>query len=222
MKNPAAVVIAKWPEPGRAKTRLSPPLTYEEAAEFARASLLDVLDLIAETSTRPLVAFSPPAAGWHFRELLGEHAGLIEATGAHFGEVLAQAQRAAFALGHDAVALVAADTPHADPANYDQAFDLLGHNDVVLGPSNDGGYYLLATRKVTQGLFPAMHWSGPDVAATTRALALSAGLDLAEVAMCQDVDTFDDLLAVADVLRRRRPHTRSLRIIERFALAVAS
>lgn len=222
MKNPAVAVIAKWPEPGRSKTRLCPPLTPDEAADFARTSLLDVLDVIGETSARPLVAFSPPSAVWRFRELLGTGVGLVEAAGLHFGEALDQAQRAAFAMGHDAVALVAADTPHAEPAVYELAFDMLEDHDAVLGPSNDGGYYLLATRKQTPALFPPMAWSGPAVAATTRALAQKAGIDLAEVAMCRDVDTFHDLLAVGELLRARRPHARSLDIIKRFALAVAS
>lgn len=222
MKNPAAVVIAKLPEPGQAKTRLSPPLTPDEAAAFARASLLDVLDLIGETRARPLVAFTPSSAASRFREIVGPGVGLVEATGAHFGEALEHAQRAAFAMGHDAVALLAADTPHADPGTYEGAFALLARYDAVLGPSNDGGYYLLATRKPTPALFPSMAWSGPTVAARTRELARAAGFELAEVAMCRDVDTFDDLLAVGEVLRARRPHARSLEMINRFALAVAS
>src|SRR5581483_8224650 len=96
----ALVLMAKWPHPGRTKTRLSPPLTPSEAAELARAFLLDTLAEAARADADRILAFAPLSAAEDFRRLVGPNVGLIPAEAPHLGIALREGQRAALAMGY--------------------------------------------------------------------------------------------------------------------------
>src|SRR5438105_1568598 len=175
----ALVFMAKWPEPGRAKTRLSPPLTPAEAAELARCFLLDTLDGATWVDADRWIAFAPAARRADFERLAGTGVGLIAAETDDLGDALQAAQRAALGLGYQRVALVASDLPHLPPVRYSEAFAALQSADVALGPCADGGYYLLATKHTTPSLFRDVAWSTSAVYAQTLQRAEQASLRVA-------------------------------------------
>jgi rSAM/selenodomain-associated transferase 1 len=206
--------MAKWPEPGRAKTRLSPPLTPAEAAELARCFLLDTLHEAAAADADRWLAFAPREAESLFAALAGPDVGLIPADGPHLGVGLCTGQAAALACGYRSVALVGSDLPHLPASRYAEAFAALDDAAVVIGPSGDGGYYLLAARTPTPMLFDGIEWSTSVVFAQTLARARAAGLRVATLPPCDDADTADDLLPLLAALRARPGAGHTLALLE--------
>jgi uncharacterized protein len=210
----ALVFMVKWPEPGRTKTRLCPPLSPAEAAALARAFLLDTLAEAEGAGMDRLLAFAPASAACAFRQLAGPGTGLIEAECADLGAALAHAQQSALAAGYRRVALVGADLPHLDRARYAEALDTLACADVAIGPSGDGGYYLLAASRETPALFNGVAWSTPSVLGETLASGCAAGLSIVTVAPCDDVDTASDLVWLLAELRGRPGAGHTLALLE--------
>src|SRR2546423_1551989 len=120
----ALVFMAKWPEPGRAKTRLCPPMRPEQAAALARAFLLDTLDEAARADADRWLAFAPASAAGAFAALV-PGVGLIESDCGDLGAGLRRAQAAAFAQGYHRVALAASDIPHVAARSFTAAFAVL-------------------------------------------------------------------------------------------------
>jgi uncharacterized protein len=216
----ALVFMAKWPEPGRAKTRLSPPLSPAAAAALARGFLLDTLTEASGRGADRLIAFAPRQREAEFRALLGPDVGLFPAEAPDLGGALQEAQAAAFAAGYRRVALCAADMPHLDGAVYERALAALAAADVALGPCGDGGYYLLAATRPTPALFQSIAWSTEVVAAQTRARATAVGLRLALLEAEDDIDTAADLLPLLERLRRRPGAGHTLAVLEAAAAAL--
>jgi rSAM/selenodomain-associated transferase 1 len=210
----ALVFMAKWPEPGRAKTRLSPPLSLEQAAALARAFLLDTLAGAAGAEADCWLAFAPRSAAASFRALVGDGIGLLPAEGRDLGEALRAAQAAMFVAGYRRVALVSSDIPHLDPANYRRAWEALDAAGAVLGPSEDGGYYLLATGRPTPALFERITWSTAVVYEQTLARAAAVGLTVGQIDPCEDIDTAGELPRLRAALRRRPGAGHTLRLLD--------
>jgi glycosyltransferase A (GT-A) superfamily protein (DUF2064 family) len=122
---------------------------------------------------------------------------------------MSHAIEAALAGGGDEVVLVGSDVPSLPPARITAAFDLLENGaDVVLGPSEDGGYYLIGMRRLVPELFTGIAWGAGDVLGRTRGMAERAGLNVALVDPWYDVDRPEDLQRVADGREAAR-HTRA-------------
>ena len=212
--------MAKWPEPGRSKTRLCPPLSPLQAAELARCFLVDMAAELATLDLQCCVACTPAASAGEFRALLGSGVVLLPADVEGFGAALLDAQEGAFGLGFKRVALVGADLPHLRADVYRQGFDLLDQSEVVMGPSTDGGYYFLGTHRPTPELFEAVDWSTERVARQTRDRADVAGLRLAVAPPCDDVDTPADLGWLTPLLQRERPASATLAYLQTLQQAV--
>ena len=213
----ALVFMVKWPEPGRAKTRLSPPLSPEQAATLARTFLLDTVAGAASADADRWLAYAPAGARRKFGALLGPDVGLIEADAPDLGGALCRAQQAAFLRGYARVALVASDLPHLPASRYAEAFAALDGAQVALGPSGDGGYYLLASGRPTPHLFRCVHWSTAVVYRQTLRRAAEAGLSVSAIAGCDDVDTPADLVWLLDLLRTSPGAGHTLARLERCA-----
>lgn len=192
----ALLIFAKWPEPGRVKTRLSPPLSEQHAAELYRCMLLDTLDTTAEISDVQRMIFfdGDPERAADFR-LLAPDATVIRQEGSDLGERLERASEKAFAAGYRQVVIIGADAPHMPVERVMEAFDLLEQKtgDVVFGPSDDGGYYLVALNRNCPQLFRDIPWSSSETLASSREKARSAGLKTVLLQHGFDLDTFDDL-----------------------------
>jgi rSAM/selenodomain-associated transferase 1 len=195
-------VMAKAPVAGRAKTRLTPPLAPEQAAALSAAFLRDTTENIRQAAgMAPIdgfVAYAPAGAGALFDGCLAPGTGLLLADGTPpmpaavqgFGRCLLHAVRDLLEPGYGAACVVNSDSPTLPTALLAQAANALlqpGER-VVLGPAEDGGYYLLGVTAPHAHLFADIAWSTGAVAAATRDRAREIGLPLVELAAWYDVD----------------------------------
>ncbi|HEV8674399.1 MAG TPA: TIGR04282 family arsenosugar biosynthesis glycosyltransferase [Methylomirabilota bacterium] len=192
----AVAVMAKVPTAGEVKTRLCPPLTPVQAATLARCFLQDrVEQLGALEAADPLVAFAPPEGEAEMRELLPNAVRLVPQSGADLGARLDRLLSDLLADGYPGAIAVDADSPTLPTAFLGRACaHLLDETaDVVVGPCEDGGYYLLGLRRPAPALFREMPWSTPAVLDETLARARRLGLRVALLPAWFDVDREEDL-----------------------------
>jgi hypothetical protein len=200
------VVMAKRPVPGKTKTRLCPPLTPLEAAELYEALLKDTMELVSGLrGVETAVAVSPRSAVDEMRRMAPRGARMIAVEGADIGECLRSATTQLFSEGFTRVVAVNSDGPTL-PAEYiERAVEMLTHSDVVLGPAEDGGYYLIGMRQQQPGLFTDIEWSSSRVAVQTLERAAAAGLAVAQLPSWYDVDTPAELERLRKELVARPP-----------------
>jgi len=192
-------VMAKASEPGRTKTRLVPPLCLNEAAAFNTAFVKDVsanLQVAARAAAVQgsaiggYMAFGPPGTASFFRETLPREIGLIEAWHPNFGDCLFTAISGLFAAGHDAAVVLNSDSPTLPTALLIETAAVLARpgDRAVIGPSSDGGYYLLGIKRPHRRLFEDVDWSTERVARQSIERAREIGLEVHELPVWYDVD----------------------------------
>jgi rSAM/selenodomain-associated transferase 1 len=185
------VIMAKMPQVGEVKTRLCPPLTPEEATELYRCFLIDkIAQVRALKAAHPVIAYTP-AAGRSLFEALAPGFMLLLQQGAELGARLANCFVHLLAAGYTGVLAIDSDTPTLPTAFLQQAVDLIAmpQTDVVLGPSEDGGYYLIGLRHPHHELFESMPWSTASVLPETLRRAEARGLKVTCLPTWFDVDT---------------------------------
>jgi len=194
----ALLVIAKRPTPGQTKTRLTPPLTKEEAAGLYECFLVDTLDLVRRVpKTDHLIAFLPADARSYFA-LLAPDFELVLQEGVSLGERLDNALTDCLRRDYERVAIMNSDGPTLPAAYLERAFEALRDGaDVTLGPSADGGYYLIGVKQPAPRLLRGVRMSTPTVLADTLALAAEDGLQVELLPAWYDVDEAADLARLA-------------------------
>jgi glycosyltransferase A (GT-A) superfamily protein (DUF2064 family) len=205
------IVIAKEPLPGRAKTRLHPPLSLEQAAEVAAAAIDDTLTAVA----------SVPAS----RRVLLYAGDRVPASAAGY-DVVAQSEGGLderLAAGFDACAgptlLIGMDTPQVRARDLARAFDTWPDDiDAWFGPALDGGFWALGMREPRGDLIRGVPMSHPQTGARQRRRLIDAGLRIGTLATLRDVDTFDDAVAVAALA----PQTATARLIRSYRAAAVA
>jgi uncharacterized protein len=177
------------------KRRLHPALGAGPATLLYRCMLLDTLEAAARVPGLEVVAaFSPPRAA-HAMAALAPRVRAMAQRGRDLGARMANLVSDLLAAGHAAALVTGSDLPTLSVARFAEAAGVLdgGAADVVLGPSEDGGYYLIGLARPAPELFDDMRWSEPDVLAVTRMRAERLGLRVALLAPWYDVDTGADL-----------------------------
>jgi uncharacterized protein len=217
--------MAKAPRPGLAKTRLCPPLHPAQAAELSAAFLRDITENIAlAVRAAPIlgcIAYAPAGAEAWFAGHVAEGTGFVLADGSPlmppdvqgFGRCLLHAAQAMLGSGAGAACLVNSDSPTLPTALLARAAHALlapGER-VVLGPADDGGYYLLGMKQPHAHLFADMAWSTSDVATATRARATSLGLDVITLPTWYDVDDASSLVRLLAEVATDTPPAADLR-----------
>jgi len=195
-REPALIIFARAPIAGETKTRLIPALGAAGAAALYRCFLLDTLAQACHTPASVIVAVAEPCHLNPVRALVEEacaEASLIVQSGANLGERIANAVRQAFARGFPRAVVIGSDSPSLPPDRLSQALDLSGHRDLVLGPSLDGGYYLIGLRALLPELFRGIAWSSDTVLLDTLGVARRSGVSVALLEPWYDVDTPQDL-----------------------------
>jgi uncharacterized protein len=217
----ALVIVGKAPRPGQAKTRLVPPLSPEDAAELARAFLLDTVALGLALGWECVSVVHPIEDGDVLQALLPCGARCIAQSGTGLGAALRSAFAAHFSEGYERAVLIDSDSPTLPSRILQAACDQLDTHDVTIGPSADGGYYLLGLRQSRPRLFEGIAWSTPRVYAQT--LERARGLRVHPLDKWYDVDTPDDLARLEADLRQQpadvATHTRT--ILQRVTLRAA-
>jgi len=192
-------VMAKASIPGRTKTRLVPPLTFEEAAAFNTAFLQDVAANILTAASRMNIsgymAFGPPESAAFFKAILPPDIRLVESWLPNFGDCLLNAITRLFALGHEAAVVLNADSPTLPTSLLVETASILARpgDRAVIGPSTDGGYYLLGLKATHRRLFADIDWSTERVARQTMERAREIGLPLHILPAWYDVDELEAL-----------------------------
>lgn len=195
----AIAVMAKASARGQAKTRLAPPLTLDEAAEFNTAFLRDIADnLLAAGSQAPIkgfIAFGPPGSEGFFTAIMPREIGLVECWFPDFGNCLFHAMSSILRQGYASGIVLNADSPTLPVAHLVEAACLLASpgDRAVLGPSLDGGYYLLGLKEPHRRLFEDITWSTEHVAEQTIERAREIGLPMHVLPTWYDIDDRESL-----------------------------
>lgn len=217
MRREATVcVFAKPPRPGLVKTRLAPAVGEVPAAALARAFFEDTWAAASSLPwARAVLATTEPAAG----EWAGAKGGPTWPQGrGDLGDRLERVLRRALHRTPAALA-IGTDTPGLPPILLSQARSALRSADAVLGPCEDGGFYLLGLRRCPPGLLRDLPWSAPDTFRQTLSRLRERGLGTAVIAPWFDVDRPADLACLHALIARgelRAPRTaRALEALER-------
>lgn len=192
----AVVVMGKVPVPGSVKTRLVPPLDPRQAARLYGAFLRDTLLTALAVQDASVVLCHPPADDLSpLRHLVPTGVTWIEDSGTGLGDSMHQAFRYCFERDVASVVLIGSDLPTLPVEIIETAFTRLERaiGDVVLGPSIDGGYYLIGLRVVQPALFEGMIWSTERVLEQTLERARRAGLRTTLLVPWHDIDRPTDL-----------------------------
>ena len=191
----ALILFTKAPVPGTVKTRLCPPLTHDEAASLHGSLVLDVIEKAQGlTGVTLYVACAPDIAHPFFKVLEGRYsARLLLQEGDDLGTRMSDAIQKAFSLGHQRVILTGTDLPSLTRAQVSQTVTQLGSHDLVLGPTLDGGYYLVALSRPAPELFRDIAWSTTTVLEETQKKAATLGLSVALLPSLRDLDEIEDL-----------------------------
>jgi hypothetical protein len=212
----ALAIMTKAPQPGRVKTRLVPPLTPEEAAELNKCFLRDTATAISSVySSRPvgdaskmqfehagtshseaarsacgIAVYTPAGAESTYEDILPTGFSLLPQRGDKFGERLYSAVEDLFKCGFESVCLIDSDSPTVPAENFAEAVELLSaiEDRVVLGPSDDGGYYLIGVKKPRRHLFEQIDWSTERVLNQTMRRATEIGTEVKLLPTGYDVD----------------------------------
>jgi len=193
------IVVAKKPEPGFTKTRLCPPFSFEEAADFYRCLMLDTLELAARiNNVDHTLAYTPPQALTYFKQIVPDGFNLVPQQGSDLGERLANVLAGQFELGYRKAVIMNSDGPTLPKAHLEEAFTGLDRADVTLGMGHDGGYYLIGMKQMYFGLFEGISWSTEKVIPQTKEVCSRLNLRVHQLPEWYDVDVAADL----DRLRR--------------------
>jgi rSAM/selenodomain-associated transferase 1 len=187
----ALAMFAKTPMAGFVKTRLTPPLSPQQAADLYRCMFLDTVARARTLAADPFICYD----GDHlfFTETVPELPLFLQE-----GDSLGTRLEAAFdrltSLGYRARVVIGTDAPDLPLSYIEESFRLLEEgSDVVFGPAEDGGYYLVGLSCAHGELFRDIPWSGPDVLERSLERASQAGLRVALLPVWYDVDCYDDL-----------------------------
>ena len=191
----ALIIMAKQPRPGATKTRLQPLLGLQGAAKLYECLLLDTLDLARSLPGVDVIVAVDPAEATDYFESVAPDMTVVAQVGDDLSDRLENILGYCFDQGYQRVAAIGSDSPTLPVANVASAFALLGQDqvDVVLGPADDGGYYLIGVKSRPGSLVTELEMSTPTVLADTLALAADQELTVELLSPWYDVDEPADL-----------------------------
>lgn len=190
------IIFTRYPEPGKTKTRLIPVLGAEGAATLQRKMTEDKL-----AEVEKLQAFYPLPVEVHFaggneqlmQDWLGSSIIYRRQSEGDIGCRMASAFQASFQAGMNSVVLIGTDCPDLNAKLIAQAFQELEQHDLVLGPAQDGGYYLIGLHRLIPELFTGISWSTAEVLKQTQSIAQNIELAVAYLPLLSDIDRPEDL-----------------------------
>lgn len=190
------IIFTRYPEPGKTKTRLIPVLGEEGAATLQRQMTESTL-----AEVKKLSRFYPLSVEVHFaggneqlmQDWLGSSIIYRRQTEGDIGCRMASAFQESFEAGMDSIILIGIDCPNLNAQLMVQAFQALERHDLVLGPAQDGGYYLIGLRRFVPELFIGISWSTNEVLQQTQKIIQRLELAVAYLPLLSDIDRPEDL-----------------------------
>lgn len=213
----ALAVMAKAPRPGKVKTRLSPPLTHGQAAAintcFLKDTTANIAGLAEQAPCAGVISYTPVGDEQLFDGLLPGGYRLLPQRGGGFGERLFATAEDLFRCGFSSVCLIDSDSPTVPRDAFAIAVAALQQSGdrIVLGPTHDGGYYLIGMKQAHTAPFEGIAWSTAAVFSETVAAVDRIGVELITLPLWYDVDDGGSLaLLRAELCHGLQPDFASL------------
>ena len=207
----ALICFTRVPKPGVTKTRLLPILSGEQCAKLHAAFLQDLASVYAQLDAELFVAYTHDPDWENLKAIFPAARGFFPQEGADLGEKMYRAICHVLALGYGSVVLTGADLPLMAAHHLESGFSALEKADVSIGPTSDGGYYLVGMKQPHRSVFENQSYGGATVLDNTVAAAKAAGLSVAFAQSCDDVDTPEDLRSLPGQLS---PETATYRYLQ--------
>lgn len=204
MKKDALILFLKYPERGKVKTRLADLLGEDVTCELYRCFLADIATMIRDVRAEKMIVYAGDA-GLSFPDF--PDIPCLQQRGSNIGERMNNAFADVFSFGYERCVLIGSDSPDLPARLIDDAFKKLSSADVVLGPSADGGYYLIGCQcsSLYSSLFSDIPWSTARVLSATLRQIDSSGLTYEKLEQWSDIDNLDDL----KIFYQRNLHDRT-------------
>lgn len=198
MQQRAVIVFVKSPDRAQVKSRLAESIGEERARTLYRLFVEDLLDTLARQDARLRLCFEPRDAEEDISRWLGGRHDLFPQRGENLGEKMSKAFEETFEKGYSRVLLIGSDVPDLTDSVFAEGFSALATHDAVLGPSMDGGYYLVGFRDETfrPEIFEGIPWSTGAVFNRTLEVFIALGDVVHILPVWRDIDVIEDLKAL--------------------------
>ena len=191
MNRNALIIIAKYPEKESVKTRLKGLMPDNKRLQLYITLLNHTLRKLGSIpGVDTFIAFAPENAGEYFKQF---NVKLIPLHEGDLGKRMFEALREVFGSGYQRASLVGADIPDLCDSIILDSFDILSENDLVYGPAEDGGYYLVGMRKLIKEVFENVPWSSDQTLGKSLEQAGRFGYRTGFTRMLSDIDTIEDV-----------------------------
>lgn len=212
------VLFAKAPIPGNVKTRLSPPLSPDDAALLQEAFLVDTFSNLERIKKADLFLACHPGVGSRFFRDMGERfdVSLLDQGSGNLGERMRRIFIFLKSKGYGEIIIIGSDSPTLPPEMIEEGFGRLKGCNLAIGPSLDGGYYLLGISGDVPEIFEGVNWGSETVYEETVARAKADKVEFAVLPYWYDVDTIKELrfLAIHLAALPQSSYARTRAVIE--------
>ena len=214
MRN-AIICFTRVPQPGKTKTRLLPVLTGSQCAALHTAFLSDLAAVYAQMQADLFVSYTPDPDWEMLKSVFPAAKGFFPQSGADLGEKMYRSICQVLELGYEQVLLTGTDLPLMTASHLEKGFAALNGADIVLGPTSDGGYYLVGMKTPCRAIFENQHYGSGSVLENAVAAAENTGLSVAIATCCNDVDTPEDLRKLLPLLSKDSATFRCLTALKK-------
>jgi len=196
-KKNTLIILLKYPEAGKVKTRLAKDVGDQRAAEIYSEMSKTIIDNVSESNGyETVIFFTPPEKENEIRNWLrNKQCSITPQTGETLGNKIVNAFARVFSSGSDKAVIIGTDCIDVSSQTITQAINSLENVDVVLGPAEDGGYYLLGLNRPVPEIFQEIEWSTDRVLHQTLERLKEMKLSYELLKTLKDIDTLEDLNA---------------------------
>jgi len=194
-KKNALIIFLKYPQAGKVKTRLAKDVGENEAARIYSNMALNIIESVVDPkSYNTIIFYDPPEKEKEIKDWIGEkEVQYSPQLGNTLGDRISNAFKEVYSSGADKTVIIGTDCLDVTSENIKEALYLLDETDVVLGPAEDGGYYLLGLDKYTPQVFQDIDWSTEHVLEQTVLKIVENSLNYSLLKTLKDIDIVDDI-----------------------------
>jgi len=189
------IIFLKYPEAGKVKTRLAKDVGDDEAARIYSHMALNIIEgAIDPQSYNTIIFYDPPEKEKEIKNWIGKkEVQYLPQIGNTLGDRISNAFKEVYSNGADKTVIIGTDCLEVTSEIINKAISLLGETQVVLGPAEDGGYYLLALNQDRPQIFQDINWSTEHVLNQTVSKIVENKLNYQKLKTLKDIDTVDDI-----------------------------